>query len=171
MQPIDFNGLDTTVHGPLRLGVLTALQLDGPHDFTSPFTDGPDRSQFSESSDSIGRNGAEVFDQRQRKSVVADAGLPTLVPPSIHPAAFWRPRKSECVDRALAPRSLIVTRHLLVPAWHPSALARIPTPLLRSRYFPLPTNLAAEKSLAPYNHSASRWPKLVANVAPEVTLE
>jgi DNA-binding HxlR family transcriptional regulator len=34
MQPIDFNDLDTTVHGPLRLGVLTALQLDGPHDFT-----------------------------------------------------------------------------------------------------------------------------------------
>jgi DNA-binding MarR family transcriptional regulator len=35
MRPIDFNGLDTTVHGPLRLGVLTALQLDGPHDFTT----------------------------------------------------------------------------------------------------------------------------------------
>ncbi|MGH7245199.1 MAG: transcriptional regulator [Phycisphaerales bacterium] len=35
MAPIDFNGLDTTVHGPLRLGVLTALKLDGPHDFTT----------------------------------------------------------------------------------------------------------------------------------------
>src|SRR6478609_3869152 len=35
MEPIDFNGLDTTVHGPLRLGVLTALQLDGPLDFTA----------------------------------------------------------------------------------------------------------------------------------------
>ena len=35
MQPIDFNGLDTSVHGPLRLGVLTGLQLDGPHDFTT----------------------------------------------------------------------------------------------------------------------------------------
>jgi DNA-binding PadR family transcriptional regulator len=35
VNPIDFNGLDTTVHGPLRLGVLTALQLDGPHDFTT----------------------------------------------------------------------------------------------------------------------------------------
>ena len=35
MQPIDFNGLDTTVHGPIRFGVLTALQLDGPHDFTT----------------------------------------------------------------------------------------------------------------------------------------
>lgn len=34
MQPIDFNGLDTTVHGPLRLGILTALRLDGPLDFT-----------------------------------------------------------------------------------------------------------------------------------------
>ena len=35
MQPIDFNGLDTTVHGPLRLGVLTVLKLDGPQDFTA----------------------------------------------------------------------------------------------------------------------------------------
>lgn len=35
MPPIDFNGLDTTVHGPLRLGVLTALRLDGPLDFTT----------------------------------------------------------------------------------------------------------------------------------------
>ena len=33
--PIDFNGLDTAVHGPVRLGVLTALQMDGPHDFTT----------------------------------------------------------------------------------------------------------------------------------------
>ena len=33
--PIDFNGLDTIVHGPVRLGVLTALQLDGPLDFTA----------------------------------------------------------------------------------------------------------------------------------------
>lgn len=35
MQPIDFNGLDTTVHGPVRLGVLTVLQTDGPQDFTT----------------------------------------------------------------------------------------------------------------------------------------
>ena len=28
-SPIDFNGLDTAVHGPVRLGVLTALQMDG----------------------------------------------------------------------------------------------------------------------------------------------
>ena len=35
MSPIDFNGLDTTVHGPVRLGVLTALQIDGPLDFTT----------------------------------------------------------------------------------------------------------------------------------------
>ena len=34
-MPIDFNGLDTAVHGPLRLGVLTALQVDGPLDFTT----------------------------------------------------------------------------------------------------------------------------------------
>ena len=35
MPPIDFNGLDTAVHGPVRLGVLTALQIDGPLDFTT----------------------------------------------------------------------------------------------------------------------------------------
>jgi DNA-binding PadR family transcriptional regulator len=35
MSPINFNGLDTTVHGPIRLGVMTALKLDGPHDVTS----------------------------------------------------------------------------------------------------------------------------------------
>ncbi|HVR87110.1 MAG TPA: transcriptional regulator [Planctomycetota bacterium] len=34
-SPIDFNGLDTAVHGPVRLGVLTLLQLHGPLDFTS----------------------------------------------------------------------------------------------------------------------------------------
>ena len=34
-SPIDFNGLDSAVHGPVRLGVLTALQLDGPLDFTT----------------------------------------------------------------------------------------------------------------------------------------
>jgi DNA-binding MarR family transcriptional regulator len=33
--PIDFNGLDTTVHGPVRLGVLTILQTDGGMDFTT----------------------------------------------------------------------------------------------------------------------------------------
>jgi predicted ArsR family transcriptional regulator len=35
MPPIDFNGLDTTIHGPIRLGVLTALQIHGPLDFTT----------------------------------------------------------------------------------------------------------------------------------------
>jgi DNA-binding PadR family transcriptional regulator len=34
MQPVNFNGLDTIVHGPIRLGVLTSLQMDGPLDFT-----------------------------------------------------------------------------------------------------------------------------------------
>ena len=34
-MPIDFNGLDTAVHGPLRLGILTALRVDGPLDFTT----------------------------------------------------------------------------------------------------------------------------------------
>ena len=35
MRPIDFNGLDSVVHGPVRLGVLTALQTGGPLDFTT----------------------------------------------------------------------------------------------------------------------------------------
>ena len=35
MAPIDFNGLDTTVHGPIRLGAMTALQIDGKLDFTT----------------------------------------------------------------------------------------------------------------------------------------
>ena len=35
MPPIDFNSLDTVVHGPVRLGVLTALQTGGPLDFTT----------------------------------------------------------------------------------------------------------------------------------------
>jgi DNA-binding MarR family transcriptional regulator len=34
MQLVDFNGLDTLVHGPVRLGVLTSLQADGALDFT-----------------------------------------------------------------------------------------------------------------------------------------
>ena len=33
--PIDFNGLDSAVHGPVRLGVLTSLQVDGSLDFTT----------------------------------------------------------------------------------------------------------------------------------------
>ncbi len=33
MNPIDFNGLDTAVHGPLRLGIMAALQVDGALDF------------------------------------------------------------------------------------------------------------------------------------------
>jgi DNA-binding PadR family transcriptional regulator len=35
MLPIDFNGLDTAVHGPTRLGVMTALQMDGTLDFST----------------------------------------------------------------------------------------------------------------------------------------
>ena len=35
MPPIDFKALDTVVHGPVRLGVLTALQTDGSFDFTT----------------------------------------------------------------------------------------------------------------------------------------
>ncbi|MDD5678774.1 MAG: transcriptional regulator [Kiritimatiellae bacterium] len=33
MASIDLNDLDTTVHGPVRLGILSALQIDGPLDF------------------------------------------------------------------------------------------------------------------------------------------
>ncbi len=35
MENINFNGLDTVVHGPLRLGVMTALSVHGPLDFTT----------------------------------------------------------------------------------------------------------------------------------------
>ena len=33
--PIDFSSINTAVHGPVRLGVLTALQAEGRMDFTS----------------------------------------------------------------------------------------------------------------------------------------
>ena len=32
---VDFNDLDPLVHGPLRLAILTTLQIDGPVDFTT----------------------------------------------------------------------------------------------------------------------------------------
>jgi DNA-binding PadR family transcriptional regulator len=35
LPSIDFNSLDTAVHGPVRLGILTALQIDGLLDFTT----------------------------------------------------------------------------------------------------------------------------------------
>ena len=35
MEQVDFNGLDTAVHGPIRLGVLSSLQINGPLDFTT----------------------------------------------------------------------------------------------------------------------------------------
>ena len=35
MPPINFNGLDSAVHGPIRLGAMTALQIDGKLDFTT----------------------------------------------------------------------------------------------------------------------------------------
>lgn len=34
-MPIDFNGIDSAVHGPVRLGILTTLQMDGTQDFTT----------------------------------------------------------------------------------------------------------------------------------------
>ncbi len=33
--PIDFNGLDSSVYGPVRLGILATLQMDGALDFTT----------------------------------------------------------------------------------------------------------------------------------------
>jgi DNA-binding PadR family transcriptional regulator len=35
VPPLDFNGLDTVVHGPVRLGILTALASHGEMDFTN----------------------------------------------------------------------------------------------------------------------------------------
>lgn len=35
MAQIDFNGIDTTIHGPIRLGILAALQKDEWLDFTT----------------------------------------------------------------------------------------------------------------------------------------
>ena len=35
VSQIDFNGLDTVAHGPIRLGILTLLHLDGHLDFTA----------------------------------------------------------------------------------------------------------------------------------------
>jgi DNA-binding MarR family transcriptional regulator len=35
MTPIDFNKVDTAVHGPIRLGVMAALQIRGEMDFTA----------------------------------------------------------------------------------------------------------------------------------------
>lgn len=34
-NPIDFSSLDSAVHGPVRLGVLTALQTESDLDFTT----------------------------------------------------------------------------------------------------------------------------------------
>lgn len=33
-SPIDFNALDTAIHGPVRLGVLTSLQTEGALTFS-----------------------------------------------------------------------------------------------------------------------------------------
>jgi DNA-binding PadR family transcriptional regulator len=35
MLPINFNGLDTAIHGPVRLGIMTALQIDRALDFST----------------------------------------------------------------------------------------------------------------------------------------
>lgn len=37
MATVNFNGLDSLVHGPFRLGIMTALYADGPQSFTSLF--------------------------------------------------------------------------------------------------------------------------------------
>lgn len=48
--PIDFNSLNSAVYGPVRLGVLTALQVHGPLDFTSL------RKQLSVPDGTLGQN-------------------------------------------------------------------------------------------------------------------
>jgi DNA-binding HxlR family transcriptional regulator len=35
MLPINFNGLDSAIHGPIRLGIMTSLQVNGALDFTT----------------------------------------------------------------------------------------------------------------------------------------
>ncbi len=35
MRTFDATLLDTAIHGPVRLGVVAALRIDGPQDFTS----------------------------------------------------------------------------------------------------------------------------------------
>ena len=35
MLPIDFNGLDSAIHGPIRLGIMTSLQMESALDFTT----------------------------------------------------------------------------------------------------------------------------------------
>src|SRR3954451_5955355 len=35
MLPIDFNGVDSAIHGPIRLGIMKSLQVDGTLDFTT----------------------------------------------------------------------------------------------------------------------------------------
>jgi DNA-binding PadR family transcriptional regulator len=35
MTPIDFKGLNTVVHGPIRLGTMTTLRIDRELDFTT----------------------------------------------------------------------------------------------------------------------------------------
>ena len=35
MPPIDFNGLDSAIHGPIRLGIMSSLQIDGALDYTT----------------------------------------------------------------------------------------------------------------------------------------
>jgi DNA-binding MarR family transcriptional regulator len=35
MTPVDFSAIDTTIHGPVRLGAISALAMEGRMDFTS----------------------------------------------------------------------------------------------------------------------------------------
>ncbi len=35
MADFDVNNINTTIHGPIRLGALSILQMDGPLDFTT----------------------------------------------------------------------------------------------------------------------------------------
>ena len=69
MNPIDFNGLDTAVHGPIRLGIMTALQMDGAarfHDLEE--TAGNRGRQFEPAS---GQTGADAAISPSKKAFVA----------------------------------------------------------------------------------------------------
>ena len=76
MTPVDFNGLDTMVHGPLRLGVLTHLHVDGPLDFSTlkhrlSAADGLIGSHLSKLEEAGYVTSSKTFVQRRPKTTYA----------------------------------------------------------------------------------------------------
>lgn len=67
-MPIDFNELDTVVHGPIRLGVMTALQIDRALDFTSL------KKRLNVSDGSLGMHLQKLEDMNYIKSKKAFVG-------------------------------------------------------------------------------------------------